>query len=121
MFGAQSHVALIVNAGSVRKFMSLKIDLCFRFVLAVRELSHYFAINRTSEMLTRLGKCSSIGREYSVGKSRHPYPSSLMSRCSPQPKPSRTIQSEIFNPNISCLSMLMTKVSGSPILTFSAT
>jgi len=49
------------------------------------------------------------------------YPSSFMSRCSPHPRPSRTRQSEIFKPNISCLSMLMTKVKGSPIFTFSAT
>lgn len=49
------------------------------------------------------------------------YPSSFMSRCSPHPRPSRTRQSEIFKPNISCLSMLMTRVKGSPIFTFSAT
>lgn len=49
------------------------------------------------------------------------YPWSFMSLCSPHPNPSRTRQSDILRPNISCLSMLMTKVKGSPIFTFSAT
>jgi len=144
MFDAQSNVALIIHARRIRELVRLEVHPGLCFVLVVSELSHYLAIdrttvNRTSRMI--LSRKEGIGKDrfFSLSLSsslllkilsktssvssphKFTYPSSFMSRCSPHPRPSRTRQSEIFKPNISCLSMLMTKVKGSPIFTFSAT
>lgn len=75
----------------------------------------------SSLSLSLLLKSSLLSKSRSHQCHELTYPSSFMSRCSPHPRPSRTRQSEIFKPNISCLSMLITRVKGSPIFTFSAT
>lgn len=53
-FDTKSHVALIIDAGRVGKFVSLEVDFGLRLVLTIRELSHDFTINRTSEKNIKL-------------------------------------------------------------------
>lgn len=145
MLNAESHVALIIHARRIRELVRLEVHPGLRLVLVIRKLSHDLTVDwtTTNECVYQikkevkmdnsfiwhvaifcpllLKKKSFFSKITSISHTAPTYPSSFISRCSPHPRPSRTRQSEIFKPNISCLSMLMTRVKGSPIFTFSAT
>lgn len=147
MLDAESNVALIIHTRRIRELVRLEVYPGLRLVLVVRKLSHDLAIdwttaNKRIDQIKRKNRWTDyfishvaifhrtlylkkhffvLSEILSISRTASTYPSSFISRCSPHPRPSRTRQSEIFRPNISCLSMLMTRVKGSPIFTFSAT